>query len=90
MGPGGGPDLLRPGVRSRWNPPAIRCPPPRRLVLPALVVHGGKDRVFRRKAGEATAAALSARLVVFEEMGHALPGALFGPLVEEVARLVPG
>ena len=43
--------------------------------IPTLVLHGGQDPIINVKAGRATAAAIpGARLVVYPEMGHDLPG----------------
>jgi pimeloyl-ACP methyl ester carboxylesterase len=57
--------------------------------LPALVIHGDADLLFRLKGGEATAAAIPcSRLVVYPGMGHgALPRQLWPKIVNEICKL---
>jgi pimeloyl-ACP methyl ester carboxylesterase len=57
----------------------------RRLQVPALVIHGRSDPLIRPAAGRATARAIpGADLRLFEGMGHDLPPALWGELVEAI------
>lgn len=57
-----------------------------RLDVPALVIHGAADPLVPVEAGRATAAAIpGAELLVFEGMGHDLPPALYGPIIDAIA-----
>jgi len=59
------------------------------LRLPTLVVHGQEDRLCDVSGGIATAKAIpSARLVLIERMGHALPADLWPRLADLVAEVV--
>jgi pimeloyl-ACP methyl ester carboxylesterase len=61
----------------------------RGLDVPALVVHGGEDRLCDVSGGRATAAAIpGARLLVLDGMGHDLPRALWPRLAEAIAEVV--
>jgi pimeloyl-ACP methyl ester carboxylesterase len=56
--------------------------------IPALVMHGDQDPIINVKAGRATAAAIrGARLVIYPEMGHDLPRALWSSMLDEIAAL---
>jgi pimeloyl-ACP methyl ester carboxylesterase len=56
--------------------------------IPTLVLHGDQDPIINVKAGRATAAAIPcARLVVYPEMGHDLPRALWPSMLDEIAAL---
>lgn len=71
-----GPDL-RPGLR--------------RLRLPTLVVHGDADVMIRPPGGRAIAEAVrGARLVVYPGLNHDLPGPLWSPIADEIARVASG
>jgi pimeloyl-ACP methyl ester carboxylesterase len=51
-----------------------RVPALRRLDVPALVIHGSKDRMVAPSGGRRTAKAIpGARLLMIEGMGHDLP-----------------
>lgn len=55
-----------------------------RLRLPATVIHGRQDPLYRIEAGRAVAAAIpGAEMVEIDGMGHDLPG----PIMGEIARL---
>ncbi len=57
--------------------------------IPALVLHGGQDRIISVRAGRATAAAIpGARLVIYPEMGHDLPPELWPSILDEITALV--
>jgi pimeloyl-ACP methyl ester carboxylesterase len=57
----------------------------RRLQVPALVIHGRSDPLIRPAAGRATARAIpGAELRLIEGMGHDLPPALWGEIVEAI------
>ncbi|MBN6055007.1 alpha/beta hydrolase [Nonomuraea sp. RK-328] len=67
------------GDRTPW----LRC-----LDVPTLVIHGADDLMCDVSGGRATAAAVpGAELVVFDGMGHDLPGALWPKITELVAGL---
>jgi pimeloyl-ACP methyl ester carboxylesterase len=56
-----------------------------KLRLPALVLHGGADRVIRSVAGKATADAIpNARYVEYAGMGHEIPPGLFTSIADEI------
>jgi pimeloyl-ACP methyl ester carboxylesterase len=58
----------------------------RRLEVPALVIHGKRDRLVNPSGGRATAKAIpGARLKLVDGMGHDLPRALHPDFVEEIA-----
>ncbi len=58
----------------------------RRLDLPATVIHGSADVLVRPAGGRATARAIpSARLRVFDGMGHDLPQDLWPEITAEIA-----
>jgi pimeloyl-ACP methyl ester carboxylesterase len=57
------------------------------LTLPALVVHGTRDRVVLPSGGRATAAAIpGAELLEIDGMGHDLPRWVWPQLVDGIAR----
>lgn len=59
----------------------------RRLTVPALVVHGERDRVVLPSGGRATAAAIpGAELLVVPRMGHDLPRWVWPRLIDGIAR----
>lgn len=59
-----------------------------RVRVPTLVVHGADDPLVQPSGGEATARAVpGAELLVFEGMGHDLPKALWGPIIDAVTAL---
>jgi pimeloyl-ACP methyl ester carboxylesterase len=61
----------------------------RALRIPALVVHGSRDRVVLPSGGKATAAAVpGAELMVIEGMGHDLPRWVWPQLQDGIARTV--
>ena len=61
------------------------------LQTPALVVHGAADPLIHLSGGEATAAAIpSAALVVFEDLGHDLPPALWPPIRDRMVEHFSG
>jgi len=56
------------------------------VAVPTLVIHGADDPLIAVSGGEATAAAIpGARLLVVPGMGHDMPEALSGRLVDELA-----
>jgi pimeloyl-ACP methyl ester carboxylesterase len=56
--------------------------------VPTLVIHGSSDPLVTPTGGQATADAVpGAELVVIEGMGHDLPEALWGGLVERIDTL---
>ncbi|MGI8801222.1 MAG: alpha/beta fold hydrolase [Solirubrobacteraceae bacterium] len=58
----------------------------RRLQVPALVVHGTKDRLINRSGGRAVAAAIpGAELLEIEGMGHDLPAGMWPRIVDGIA-----
>lgn len=66
---------------------ADRTPGLRRLAMPALVVHGTRDRVIKPSGGRATAAAIpGAELLEIDGMGHDLPRWVWPPLIEGIVR----
>jgi pimeloyl-ACP methyl ester carboxylesterase len=66
---------------------ADRTPGLRALDLPALVLHGTKDRVVLPSGGRATAAAIpGAELVELDGMGHDLPRWVWPALVDGIER----
>jgi pimeloyl-ACP methyl ester carboxylesterase len=66
---------------------ADRTPGLRRLAVPALVVHGTRDRVVLPSGGRATAAAIpGAELLEIDGMGHDLPRWVWPHLVDGIAR----
>ncbi|WP_123603283.1 alpha/beta fold hydrolase [Micromonospora sp. Llam0] len=62
-----------------------------KLRIPALVVHGEADRIWRLPGGEATAAAIpGARLVTYPGLGHGiLPRDLWSDVIDHICQLVP-
>ena len=59
----------------------------RSLAVPTLVIHGGADPLIGVSGGEATASAVpDAELVVFEEMGHDIPPALWPAIRDAMIR----
>jgi pimeloyl-ACP methyl ester carboxylesterase len=61
----------------------------RSLDVPTLVVHGAEDPLVQVSGGHATAAAVPhADLAVFDGMGHDLPRALWGEIVQRIAAVV--
>jgi pimeloyl-ACP methyl ester carboxylesterase len=53
------------------------------VAVPTLVVHGTEDPLIQRSGGEATVAAIpGAELVLIEGMGHDLPRAFWGQIVD--------
>lgn len=73
---------------------AIRFSPDRRAALaglgvPALVVHGEADPLIQADGGRETAAAIpDAELMILPGMGHDIPRALWGTVVDAVVDLV--
>jgi pimeloyl-ACP methyl ester carboxylesterase len=66
-----------------------RTPDLAKVDRPCLVVHGRADTLVDLSGGEATAAAIpSAKLVVFNDMGHDLPPPLFADYVADIATLI--
>ena len=61
----------------------------REFDIPALVVHGEDDPIWRPEGGRATAAAIpGARLIVRAGLGHGvLPRALWPEVIDEICRL---
>lgn len=58
------------------------------LDVPTLVIHGDKDPLVTLPGGERTAELIpGAELIVLEGMGHDLPVAFIGPIVEAVTAL---
>jgi pimeloyl-ACP methyl ester carboxylesterase len=58
------------------------------LDRPSLVIHGRADKLVDLSGGEATAAVIpSAKLVVYNDMGHDLPPALFPDYVADLVTL---
>ncbi len=58
----------------------------RRIIAPALVIHGNRDPLIRPAGGRATARAIpGARLKMIDGMGHDLPRQLWPLFVNEVA-----
>ena len=50
-----------------------------RIAAPTVVIHGKADKLMRPSGGRAIAGAIpSARLVLFDGMGHDLPGTTLG------------
>jgi pimeloyl-ACP methyl ester carboxylesterase len=68
---------------------ADRTPGLRGLTVPALVVHGTRDRVVKPSGGRATAAAIpGAELLEIDGMGHDLPRRVWDEVVDGIARTV--
>jgi pimeloyl-ACP methyl ester carboxylesterase len=66
-----------------------RTPDLRALDLPALVVHGDRDKIILPSGGRATAAAIpGAELLVLEGMGHDLPRRLWPAITDGIVRTV--
>ena len=66
-----------------------RTPELAKVDRPCLVIHGRADTLVDLSGGEATAAAIpSAKLVVFNDMGHDLPPPLFGDYVADITTLI--
>lgn len=60
----------------------------RSVTVPSLVLHGRHDRLVRPSGGHATAAALpNAELVIYNEMGHDLPPALWPRMTSAIGQL---
>lgn len=58
------------------------------VTVPSLVIHGRHDRLVRPSGGHATAAALpSAELVIYNEMGHDLPPALWPRMTAAIGQV---
>ncbi|MGH9275217.1 MAG: alpha/beta fold hydrolase, partial [Acidimicrobiales bacterium] len=58
------------------------------LDVPTLVLHGDVDPLVTPSGGERTAALIpGAELVMLEGMGHDLPPAMIGPIVEAITSL---
>lgn len=58
------------------------------LDVPALVIHGDRDPLVTSTGGQRTAELIpGAELIVLEGMGHDLPVAFIGPIVEAVTTL---
>jgi pimeloyl-ACP methyl ester carboxylesterase len=61
------------------------------IAIPTLVVHGRADPLVPVEAGIATAAAIpGAKLRIFERMGHALPLALWGEMIDAITEHAKG
>ena len=59
--------------------------------VPTLVIHGAPDPLVRIEAGRATAAAIpGAQLLVIDNMGHALPMAIWGQVIDAIAAHAHG
>jgi pimeloyl-ACP methyl ester carboxylesterase len=57
------------------------------ISIPTLVIHGDVDPLLPVECGLATAAAISgSRLKIIQEMGHALPEAVWSQIVAEIIR----
>jgi len=55
------------------------------VIVPTLVIHGRVDPLVRVEGGMATAAAIpGAELLIVERLGHALPIALWGEIVDAI------
>ncbi len=64
-----------------------RSPALRTLTMPALVIHGTRDRMVHVSGGRATAKAIpNAELLLIPGMGHDLPRDLWPVLVEAIER----
>lgn len=64
-----------------------RTPELASLTAPTLVIHGGADPLIGVSGGEATAGAVpDAELVVFEDMGHDIPPALWPKIRDAMLR----
>jgi pimeloyl-ACP methyl ester carboxylesterase len=58
------------------------------IKAPTLVIHGADDPLVPLAAGEDTANSIpGARLVVIEQMGHALPMAVWPRVIDEIAAI---
>ncbi|MDP7704874.1 alpha/beta fold hydrolase [Mycobacterium sp. TY815] len=59
----------------------------RRIVAPTLVINGDRDRMVNPSGGTATVSAIrSAQHVVIPGMGHHIPRALVGPIIQYVSQ----
>jgi pimeloyl-ACP methyl ester carboxylesterase len=59
----------------------------RKLELPALVIHGDKDKLVHPSGGRATAKAIrEAELLIIEGMGHDLPEGAWPQIIDGIAR----
>ena len=59
----------------------------RRIAVPTLVIHGTDDRLVGPSGGRATARAIpGARLLKIEGMGHDLPRAAWGRMLEAIVQ----
>ncbi len=59
----------------------------RKLTVPTLVIHGRADPLVPVEAGLATAEAIpNAKLHLIDRMGHALPRAMWGELIDAIVR----
>ena len=59
------------------------------LQIPTLVIHGDRDPLVQPSGGERTAELIpGARLLMLEGMGHDLPAAFIGPIVEAITAHV--
>ena len=55
------------------------------VAIPTLVIHGKLDPLVQVSGGEATASAIpDSKLVVYDEMGHDLPDALWAEITDEI------
>ncbi|MEA2367628.1 MAG: hypothetical protein QOH38_346 [Thermoleophilaceae bacterium] len=58
----------------------------RRITAPTLVIHGTDDPLIRPSGGRATVRAIpGAKLLRIEGMGHDLPRAAWGPILDGIA-----
>jgi pimeloyl-ACP methyl ester carboxylesterase len=81
---GGGPGQLAAVLSERDRTADLRA-----LDLPALVVHGEKDKLILPSGGRVTAAAIpGAELMLVPGMGHDLPRWLWPQLVDGIVRTV--
>tara|TARA_B110000014_G_scaffold146994_1_gene102326 strand:- start:387 stop:797 length:411 start_codon:yes stop_codon:yes gene_type:complete len=55
------------------------------VVVPTLVIHGKLDPLVQVSGGEATASAIpDSKIVVYDDMGHDLPDALWAEITDEI------
>ncbi|MGA8680426.1 MAG: alpha/beta fold hydrolase [Acidimicrobiales bacterium] len=65
-----------------------RAPGLANVRVPALVIHGAADQLVQPSGGRATAEAIpGAELMIIEGMGHDLPRAVWGRIVDRVVAL---
>jgi pimeloyl-ACP methyl ester carboxylesterase len=80
-----GPGVLRQMMAILTQP--NRAPALRSLRIPALVIHGLKDRMVHASGGRATSAAIpGAELLLVDGMGHDLPRDLWPTFVDAIRR----